>query len=237
MRSGDRRDRPGRGRRREGAVGAPRARCLPAPFVPSLLPASRSPAGLPPAPSPARSSSRAGWNFFPWTGASCGTGGSQAALGRAAGGAGAGAPWGGGWAAGSRAGSRAAAPGGVGRREEDGGDWEARERPSGGRGGRRMESSRRPWGPGDPSLRRGSRGAVSLQKGRRTGPGPGLRGPRGRRQPGGLDGWVLGRGGGGWESRLLNLWRWGLEARIPGSKGGEGGEHLLDSTGRRDGLG
>lgn len=114
---------------------------------------------------PRRSSSRAGWNFFPWTGASCGAGGSQAAQGRAAGGAGAGAPRGGGRAAGSRARSGTAAPGTVGRRAEDGGDADAGVRPSDGAGGRRMASSRRPRGPGDPSLRRGSRGAVSLRMG------------------------------------------------------------------------
>lgn len=213
-----------------------RPRRLPAPFVPSLLPASRSPARPPlPAPSPAPLLlPRAGWNFFPWTEASSGAGGKPGRTGPGDGeGPGRGPPGEGAGPAGSRAGEpacgageEAQAGGSLGGGKEDGGDARRKGRGRGaaeagrgwrGAGGGGASSAGLGADRGDPSLRRGSRGAVSLREGRGMGPGARTPGSLREEAAGGLDFWVLG-GGGGWEPRLLNPWRRELGAWIPGSR-------------------
>ena len=128
---------------------------LPAPFVPSLLPASRSPARPPlPAPSPAPLLlPGAGWNFFPWTGASSGAGGWRGGGGKPGRtgpgdgeGPGRGPPGEGAGPAGSRAGEpgpqsreEAQAGGNRGGGKEDGGDAGRKGR------GRRAAEAGRGW--------------------------------------------------------------------------------------------
>lgn len=227
---------PAQGGGREGGAGAPPAH--PAASRPLLsLPSSLRHAprpGLPaPLPPPPRSLlPGAGWNFFPWTGASSGAGAGRGEpvvvearpdwAGRW-GGAGAGAPWVGGWSGGVPGGGAGPAePGGGPGQRESGrrqGGWRGRreegERPSGGEGGERMESWRRrrqQRGPARPGP--GGLPAETLPPTRerwsRESTEREWRGTRGP-DPGSLDFWVPGGGGGGgWGPRVPNPWRWGF---------------------------
>lgn len=156
-------------------AGERRARHRAAPFVPTRLPASRS------AP-PARASARLDGIFSPGPRPAAGPGKpGRTGLGRGPGrGPGRGV-LGAEWAGDSREAGGGAAGAGTGRRTaQAGAGWRAAVA----------------TGPGNPPLRRGSRGAVSLHTGG-MGPRPALRGPRHWGQPGAQAAGFLEEEGGG----------------------------------------
>lgn len=203
-----RRERRARPREAEGGSGGSVAGPLPpGPFCPFPPPCVTLP-GRPPASALPRPLLLPGWmEFFPLdrgqlrgrgkpgrAGQGGGRGRGGGPLGR---GLGRGVP---GWEPGR---------GAVGRREEGGG-WRRR----GGKGEavgrpRRAEDGEQPAavGPGRPFPP--TREPRSRESAEGEEDGPGARTPRSPREKaaGALHGWVLGRGGGGWESRLLNPWR------------------------------
>lgn len=161
---------PGRPREAEGGRSGARRPAAPAPFVPSLRPASRSRPASPRAPSPARASSPGLDGIFsPGPGPAPGPGEAGRAWPAAGRGRGGGAQ-GGGRPAGSRAETRARGSREEGRRMAGprGGRGEAVGRQRRGEDGERAAAGPtqrgRGAGRGAPALRRGSPGAVSLRK-------------------------------------------------------------------------
>lgn len=211
---------PGRPREAEGGRSGARRPAAPAPFVPSLRPASRSRPASPRAPSPARASSPGLDGIFsPGPGPAPGPGeagraGPAAGRGRGGGARGGGRP------AGSRAETRAVESREEGRRMAGPprGRGEAVGRRRRGEDGERAAAGRARRGlgavRGAPALRRGSPGAVSLRKAGLVGAGGGWGPDPGSQKQEAAAAWVSGfleeEGAGDPYSRILRGGGWGL---------------------------